>query len=271
MEKKSKRRKFFKRLRSRYRLLIINETDLQEKASVWLTPFNVILLFCGSFVIFFLFVYGLIAFIPPLREYIPGYGSTLDKKMKREIIAKMEMYDKTLAASRKREQMLVQILTGEIPDSKNKITESNTSHYVKEQPIITNQTAIDEDESSAYDYLFFTPLRGKVTQKFDASLHPAIDIAPDKDISVKAIKEGTVVFSGWTPDFGYVLAIQHNNSWMSVYKHNSVLHKKTGSFVEAGETIATAGNSGELSSGIHLHFELWHDGVAMDPTKYIYF
>ena len=98
-----------------------------------------------------------------------------------------------------------------------------------------------------------------------------MDVVANKDEAIKAIQDGTVVFTGWTVETGYVIALQHPGNIVSVYKHNSVLLKKEGNIVRAGESIAIIGESGELSTGPHLHFEIWINGNPMDPKDYVVF
>lgn len=121
-------------------------------------------------------------------------------------------------------------------------------------------------------YSFFSPIKGIVTEKFQPlSSHYGVDIASKKDEAIKSCLDGTVIMSSWTSETGYVIAIQHNNNLISLYKHNSILLKKIGGFVRAGEAIAIVGNTGEISSGPHLHFELWYNGSAVNPEEYINF
>ena len=118
---------------------------------------------------------------------------------------------------------------------------------------------------------FFTPLKGVVSQGYDKTFHPYIDItAPDNSV-VMSVLDGTVISDGWTDTEGYTIRIQHEGDIISVYKHNQKLLKKTGDKVTAGTPIAILGGTGSLSDGDHLHFELWHKGEAVDPTKYISF
>jgi murein DD-endopeptidase MepM/ murein hydrolase activator NlpD len=120
--------------------------------------------------------------------------------------------------------------------------------------------------------LFFPPLKGEVTEKFSLKTgHNGIDVIASKNEAVKAVLEGTVVFSDWSPDNGHVIQIQHKSNLISIYKHNSFLLKKTGALVNVGDPIAIVGNSGSLSTGPHLHFELWYNGVPVDPEKFIIF
>ena len=128
------------------------------------------------------------------------------------------------------------------------------------------------DNRSVSDYLFYTPLKGKVISLFDPQKrHYGIDIAGSENAVVKSVYNGTVLFSDFTLKTGYIIAIQHPNNMISVYKHNSALLKHTGDVVRAGEPIGFIGNTGELTSGPHLHLELWYNGKAINPIEYISF
>jgi len=126
--------------------------------------------------------------------------------------------------------------------------------------------------SARSNFTFFTPLKGIITSEFDlAQQHYGIDIVSKKNEAVKATLDGTIIFSDWTVETGHIIGIQHQENFISVYKHNSVLLKKQGSIVKAGEAIAIVGESGELSTGTHLHFELWYNGTPVDPKEFIAF
>jgi murein DD-endopeptidase MepM/ murein hydrolase activator NlpD len=113
---------------------------------------------------------------------------------------------------------------------------------------------------------------GRTTRGFDASLqHYAVDLATAQNEYVRSIASGTVLFADYTLTTGYILAVQHDNGLISIYKHNSQLLKQTGNRVQAGEPVAVVGNSGEQTTGPHLHFELWQQGVPLDPTQLIAF
>ena len=118
---------------------------------------------------------------------------------------------------------------------------------------------------------FFCPLKGVISQEYNAVSHPYIDITAPQGSVVKAVLDGTVIYSGWSEDFGHTIQIQHEEDIVSIYKHNEKLLKKTGDKVTAGSPIALVGNSGNLTTGTHLHLELWHQGNAVDPAKYINF
>jgi murein DD-endopeptidase MepM/ murein hydrolase activator NlpD len=120
--------------------------------------------------------------------------------------------------------------------------------------------------------LFFVPLKGVITNEFNISQgHFGVDIVSRQNEAIKAVLDGTVILSNWTIETGFTIAIQHQENIISVYKHNSALLKKVGEFVKAGDPIAIVGQTGELTSGPHLHFELWYDGNPVNPKEYITF
>lgn len=126
--------------------------------------------------------------------------------------------------------------------------------------------------SELQETFFFSPITGFVSDRYDVQKgHYGIDIVAKTNESVKCIAEGTVIMASWTQDSGYVIAIQHRGNLISVYKHNAQLLKKVGSFVNAGEIIAIVGNSGELTDGPHLHFELWYNGNSLNPEEFVTF
>lgn len=122
------------------------------------------------------------------------------------------------------------------------------------------------------ELFFFTPVKGIITTPFNPRIkHYGVDIVAKEDEPIKCMADGTVIFSSWTVETGWVIAVQHSKNLVSIYKHNASLLKKTGSFVKAGEVIAIIGNSGELSTGPHLHFEIWYEGNAVNPESFITF
>ena len=127
-------------------------------------------------------------------------------------------------------------------------------------------------ESTEVSFVLFPPVKGIISETYDPKLkHFAIDVVTEKDAPVKAVADATVIFAEWTANTGYVILLDHGNNLISVYKHNSFLSKEQGDLVKAGEVIAIAGNTGELTTGPHLHFELWSDGYPINPTNFIDF
>ena len=119
---------------------------------------------------------------------------------------------------------------------------------------------------------FFSPLAGIISAPYDPKIaHYGVDVVSKKNEPIKSVADGTVILASWTQDAGYVIAVQHRSNVISVYKHNSSLLKKMGEFVSAGDVIAIIGNTGELTTGPHLHFELWYNGNPMDPEEFVSF
>ncbi len=289
--RKAKRRQLLRKLRNKYRAVLINESTYEERFSLRLSRINVLLLAIGLFIFNALFVAAVIVFTP-LKEYIPGYS---DQKVK------MNAYRALIAADSLEEAMAVRdayinnlrnVLSGKLPadsatlavpttgmptaqDLKPSAADSLMREGVRaEEAYSVHSTgpAGTMDRLGLPGLLFFPPLRGVVTSTFNASEgHYGIDIVTKADEAVKACLDGTVIMASWTSDAGYVIQIQHTTDLVSVYKHNAVLLKKVGDGVDAGEVIAIVGNSGELTTGPHLHFELWSGGKAVDPQTYINF
>jgi len=277
MSSKNKK-KLFTKLRKPYRLLIVNENNFEERGSIRLTTINVILLFSALFFIFFLISYFIID-----RSNVGSYiGKKTGKSGKDELVYIKNKLDRIERKNRieiKRRGDIIMVLKGE----KNSLDTNNitvnealaeTSDAIVEQVGVggSPEKGSIEADFSFESLLFFPPLKGKVSQEYDVYGHKAVDITPViSDESVKSTLDGTVVFTGWTYDFGHVIHVQHANNLLSIYKHNAFLHKQIGDFVSAGEVIAVAGNSGELTSGTHLHFELWFNGRPLDPSNFISF
>lgn len=275
------------RITNRYRLIIRQDDTLEERYTLILTPMNVILLFSGIFVMFFLLSAALF-FYTPLKEYVPGYQAMSDPEMQIEFLQRIDSLEHSLKAMRLKSENLHRILNGE-PDSgymNPSDTAGSTGSNTLENPFYDKEQKLRDEMEGQKSYAvsgvewakysgaymsFFNPLQGLVSDTFDvASGHYAIDLVAKRNSPVKATLDGTVVFSGWTPESGHVMVLQHSNDWVSIYKHNSANFKKEGNFVSAGEAIALVGNSGELSSGPHLHFELWHKGKPVNPGNFLY-
>jgi len=285
-----KRKQVLKKLRSKYRLLLINDANFAERFSIRLSRMNVILLFLGLFTIHGLFVSALIV-LTPLKRFIPGYT---DQAMKYNAYRSALMADSLQLALADRDLYIAnlgRVLRGEVaadsanlfrpvtsPPSATDLAPGEEDSLMREQVrndeayALDGATAGDGKERGLTGVFFFPPIRGLVTSTYErGSGHFGIDIVTKKDEAVKATLDGTVVLASWTSDGGHVLQVQHRNDLVSVYKHNSVLLKKVGDKVKAGEAIAIVGDSGELTTGPHLHFELWLNGEPIDPQAYMVF
>ncbi len=288
MAKKGKKRKEFKRkLLHKYRLVILNESTFEEKISFKLSRLNVFV--TGSLFIIILigFTTLLIAFTP-LREYIPGYSSTKLKRQATELTYKTDSLVTVLDYTNRYLDNVRLVLKGDIEN--NDINRDSLFEQFKIDPSTVDLTPIKEDsllraqvaledkynlfERSAESgsIVLFSPLSGTISEHYDAEKkHFAVDIVAPRDMPVKAIASGTVVFSEWTADTGYVVILKHENNLLSVYKHNGSLTKTQGDLVRAGEVIASVGNTGEFTTGPHLHFELWNSGAPVNPEDFIDF
>lgn len=285
--KRHKRKKLAKKLFTKNRLVILNEDTFEEVFSLRLTLMNVFVVgTIGAFLIIFVTSY-IIAFTP-LREYIPGYAST---KLKREATILAIKSDSVEVALKKNEAYISSIrkvLTGNLDYaqlSKDSILASNPKSAdlnqlepTKAELKLRHDVALEDKynlfvkaETKAGPVLF-APVKGSITERFSTQKkHLAVDIALAKDTPIKSVLSGTVLFADWTPSTGNVIIVRHNNGFISVYKHAASLTAAQGDVVRTGEVIALAGSTGQESTGVHLHFELWKDGYPIDPTQFITF
>ena len=283
-----KKRGFWERWRYKYRFVVLNSDNFEERLSFRLSRLNLFVL--SSFALVFLIGgTALLISLTPLREYIPGYTST---NMRRQVVELNHLSDSLLAIMRGNDQYLSNIrfiIDGKTPKGVNDTTRTSSQIFddvvfetITEDSVLRKQ--IEEEErfslfasannkmEGVEDILFFTPIKGVITQSFNAkNQHLGVDIVSKENEAVKATLDGVVALSSWTSETGYVIALLHDNNLFSVYKHNSVLLKEQGDKVVVGEAIAIIGNSGDLSTGPHLHFELWHNNKPIDPEHYIVF
>ena len=290
MAEEKEKKPIINKLRNKYRLTLSNESTFEEALSFRLSRLNVFTVVGISVIILIALITILIAFTP-LREYIPGYP---DGKMRRSIEQNMNSVDSLTIELAKRDrffQGIKNVISGNdfdntiqrkadsIVDPKYKglqFTQSeNDSIFRKEHEAEEkfNLTISGENKARGISSIhFFTPMKGMISSAYDAqSGHYGVDIVGPMNERISAVLDGTVIFAEWTLNTGYVIQIQHGKDLVSIYKHNQELLKKPGEFVRAGEAIAILGNSGELTSGPHLHFELWHNGKALNPENYIKF
>lgn len=285
---------YFK-LRNKYRLVILNEDSFEEKLSFKLSRMNVFVIIGMLAIVLIFFTTYLIAFTP-LREFIPGYSNANVQRNLYELQLKADSIETALKSRDLYINNMKRILSGESVETgtptavakdtskRFKYSSINLSRspedsllrvqYESEtRYLLNNQTQATEKSPLTLNKMsFFTPIKGVITSKFDASKqHFGIDLAAPRNEAVKAAYDGVVFFAEWTAETGNVIAIQHPANIITVYKHNSVLLRKQGAFVRAGETISIIGNSGEFTTGPHLHFELWINGTAANPEKYISF
>lgn len=268
----------------------MNDDTFEEKASLRLSPMNVFV-FAGTIIItLIVLVIYLIAFTS-LREYIPGYADLSMQRNVYSLVLKADSLEQEIAYKDGYIQNIKNVINGNIitdtttdqVSSSQKYDDIKTLSKSKEDSLLRVQIETeDQYELNVSDnksftntissFFFFTPLKGAITNAFDPiGKHYGVDIVAAQNEAIKATLDGTVIISSWTSETGYVIGIQHSNNIISLYKHNSALLKKAGTFVKAGEPIAIIGNTGELSSGPHLHFELWYNGTPVNPKEYMVF
>ena len=286
-EKRLKRKIIKKKLFTKNRLVILNEDTFEEIFSLRLTLMNVfVVATIGAFLIIFVTTY-IIAFTP-LREYIPGYASTQLKKEATELALKSDSLNQALKKNEAYIESIKKVLTGDLEYAKfnkDSILASVSEHISEEELKPTKsdlkfREAVDrEDKYNLFEKakpkvstVLFPPVKGMITEKFNPKdKHYAVDIALAKNTPIKSILSGRVIFADWTPNTGNVVIIRHNSGFISIYKHAASVTVSQGDIVRTGEVIALAGSTGQESTGVHLHFELWKDGYPIDPSIFIEF
>jgi len=274
--------------REKYRFTIYNDTTFEEVWKIRFTRYNAFLIV--SFIVLMIIgsTVSLIAFTN-LREFIPGYP---DSEMRRNILMnaiRLDSLERELDLRDKYFANLNAIISGrqpvdilESPDTGKKYSniqfskmpevETLKKEIEREERFNLTFPRLSEPEGLAGLH-FFPPVKGIITAKFDTrTKHFGVDIVTKPRSPVMAALDGTVIFTGWTMETGYVIQIQHSNNIITVYKHNAVLLKENGDYVRAGEAISVVGSSGEMyTSGPHLHFEIWYKGTPLDPEKHVLF
>jgi murein DD-endopeptidase MepM/ murein hydrolase activator NlpD len=285
--KKTNKKKLQKKLLHKYRLVVLNEDTFEERFAIKLTRLNVFFLSSLAAIILVILTTLLIVFTP-LREYIPGYSSTALQKQALDLDSKTDSLLKSINMNDAYINSLKSVLRGEVSavvinkDSIFKAAQADTDvlelnpskadSLLREKVRNEDKYNLFESATSVKDFVFFPPVNGSISSGFEPNeKHFAVDIVVPTNTPVKATSDGRVLFASWTSDAGYVIIIDHGDELVSVYKHNSSLTKSQGDFVRAREVIAISGASGELSTGPHLHFELWSNGTPLNPTNFIDF
>lgn len=286
-KKKHGFKSFWSRVRFKYKLTFINEDTLEE---VWtfrlsqLSAFAVLLVFAFALVS----VTAFIIIKTPIRNYLPGY---LDVEVRKEIVQnalRADSLERMLEIQHVYLENVARIIGGEVPlDSIRRIDslarvdadfeiprgeaeQAFVAQYEEEEKY--SLTALNPNPVFTEQAFFYKPVDGVVSSHYQTDIrHFGVDIAASPSESVLATLDGTVVYAGYDPQHGNVIQLQHRNGLVSIYKHNEALLKEPGDHVVAGEAIALVGNTGTLSTGPHLHFELWYKGVPVNPEEYIAF
>ena len=275
------------RLKYKYKLSVINETSYEEVFNFRLSQLHVLTALSVLAVILVVLTSLLIAFTD-LREFIPGYPDGNMRQMIAQNALRVDSLENELLKRDRFFKSIRLVLNGGDTTSLERSREdtaryrNDTIRFQISEQENEFRAAIEERErfnlslgmkEQNHDYYhFFPPVEGIVTQSFDEKKrHYGTDIVAKANAKVAAVLDGVVIFTDWTVKTGYVIQVQHTNDLISVYKHNSILLKKQGDYVRAGEVLGVVGNTGEESSGPHLHFELWRAGNPLNPENFIKF
>ncbi len=287
MKNKKQNKSFLKRIFNDYKVVISSEDTFEEKFSFKANKINALIIILVYSIILISFTISIV-FFTQLREMVPGYSSTDLLNRAIYLTKKIDSLEQQIALNNKFYKSIEDVLSGNIeefvPRDELSVDSSLTnSDFVTVSPnsqdSILRKYVENEDkfnltnnELIIENKMFFSPIKGEITQSFNFNEnHFAIDIAADIGTPVKSVLDGKIIFSEWSLETGYVVVIDHGENIISVYKHNSKILKEQNDFVQAGEVIAYSGNQGNLSTGPHLHFELWKNGTPIDPEPLLNF
>ena len=287
-EKEKKSKKLWQKLLAPYLLMVINEETFEERVQIRTSKVKIILVSLFVLTGFSGIIFTTISYTP-LKEFIPGYDSSeLRKKAVQNLFltdSLITIYDQNINYL----NSVRKVLTEDISYEEFEFSEKEIENQSQKKTSKLNRPIVEDSLLRAFvsqqdkyspllseelkiNTILFPPVKGTVTQPFDLNKsHFAVDVAIEENTPIKNIADGIVVFSEWTVETGFVIIIKHNLGLLSIYKHNSSLNKKQGDLVSAGEVIAMAGNTGEYSTGFHLHFELWIDDYPMNPENFFNF
>ncbi|MFT6814571.1 MAG: murein DD-endopeptidase MepM/ murein hydrolase activator NlpD [Sphingobacteriales bacterium] len=284
-----KKRTFLERWRVKFKLVILNDDTFEEKASFRLSRLNVSL-FIALFLVVFSSIGIFLILNTPVKEYILGYSDVYMRRELTYLTFKVDSLESVAEVRREYIQNIKRVLEGDLNFNPQTDSAQNASgdQAVLAKGISTAEEKFRKDIEEESKLLvmpivatstvnesilmLFTPVKGIISDKFNVQTrHFGVDIVCEANESVKSILDGTVVLATYTPETGNVIGVIHEPNILSLYKHNAVLLKKVGNFVRAGEVLAIVGDSGEMSSGPHLHFELWIKGSPVNPEDHINF
>ena len=283
---KKKKHTLLDKLSERFHILLVNEKTLERKKLLSSSSLNLI---ASSFIAFLVILSAsfLLIYFTPLKEYFRGYTSVELRQNAVENSMKLDSLESLYIMQSNYINSLKDLLSGNISyEELEENTISNENRITELEIVETNQEdsllralVEEEDKYNAFDIqgerfttVLFPPVKGGLSSAFDINnKHYGVDIVMPENSPVHSISEGIVVFSEWTSATGFVIIIEHLNGLTSIYKHNSSIIKSQGDTVGTGEIIAFTGNTGELTTGPHLHFELWYQGEPVDPQSYIEF
>ncbi|NDW19039.1 M23 family peptidase [Dysgonomonas sp. 216] len=287
-KRKNNKHDFWKRIHFKYKLSVINENTLEEVAKIRTSKF------WGTLLVFFLVIIlmvlsSIVIISTPIRNYLPGYldseimeqalmsairADSLEQQLLHQSIYISNIQD--IFAGKISVDSLTYADTVSISEDDKSLRSTNTekdfNRKFEEEEKYTISVLSPNTAATTENITFFRPVKGVISDKYNPSIkHYGVDIVAAPKASVVAALEGTVIFAGFDANVGYIIQIQHSNGFISVYKHNAMLLKEIGDEVRTGEAIAIIGDTGKLSNGAHLHFELWYKGKPVNPELYISF
>ena len=287
MKNEKQNKTFLKRIFNDYKVVVSSEDTFEEKLSFKANKINAFIIMLLYSIILIAFTISIV-FFTQLREMVPGYSSSDLLNRAIYLTKKTDSLEQQIALNNKFYKSIEDVLSGNVDEFVSRDELSIDSNLISPdiftispnlQDSILRQYVENEDkfnltnnELVIENKMFFSPIKGEITQSFNFNEnHFAIDIAADIGTPVKSVLDGKIIFSEWSLETGYVVVIDHGENIISVYKHNSKILKEQNNFVQAGEVIAYSGNQGNLSTGPHLHFELWKNGTPIDPEPLLNF
>ena len=287
MKNQKQNKALLKRIFNDYKVVVSSEDTFEEKLSFKANKINAFIIMLLYSIILIAFTISIV-FFTQLREMVPGYSSSDLLNRAIYLTKKTDSLEQQIALNNKFYKSIEDVLSGNVDEFISRDELSIDSNLINPdiftispnlQDSILRQYVENEDkfnltnnELVIENKMFFSPIKGEITQSFNFNEnHFAIDIAADIGTPVKSVLDGKIIFSEWSLETGYVVVIDHGENIISVYKHNSKTLKEQNDFVQAGEVIAYSGNQGNLSSGPHLHLELWKNGTPIDPEPLLNF
>ena len=281
MKKQKQNNSFISRPINSYKIVVSNEETFEEKLSFRTNKINVFFVLFLYSILLIVFTISIV-FFTQLREMVPGYSSTDLVNQAIYLTKKTDSLENELELNNKFYKSIESVLSGRADEIiyKDTLVLDNNLEDSEQQAVFPNSEDsilrryvenedkfnLTKNELVIENKMFVSPIKGEITQQFDPSNnHFALDLSADVGTPVKAVLDGKIIFSEWSVDTGYVLIVDHGDNIISVYKHNSKSLKEQNTFVKAGEVIAYSGNQGTLSTGPHLHFELWKNGTPINP------
>ena len=288
MSKNHNQQSFWQKYRSKYRLTVLNDTTFEEVFWIRLSRMNIISILGVSVLLLSLIVFFLIAYTP-IKEFIPDFPDGETHKNIIENVYRLDSVEHELKMNQQYLNNIKTILKGNTPKNYMNKTASTDSLSISQDSISLSISKKDSlfrlkiEQENEYDLLsvnidieeeinFFPPMKGLLTKKYNPSIqHYGVDIVSKNSKDVFSCFRGTVIYASWSLETGYVVNIQHYKGFVSIYKHLELIDIKQGDKVRTGQKIGKIGDAGTLSTGPHLHFELWENGRSLSPTELINF